>query len=39
MSSKPSCLVPKVATRGVLKKLLLKISQYSQDNACVGVTF
>ena len=31
MSSKPLCLVPKVATRGVLKKLLLKISQYSQE--------
>ena len=31
---------PEAATRGVLqKKLFLKISQYSQENNCIGISF
>ena len=35
-----SKIYTEAATKGVLwKKLFLKISQYSQEKACVGVTF
>ena len=35
-----SCTSREAATGGVLwKKLFLKISQYSQENTCVGVSF
>ena len=34
------CHTSEAATGGVLfKKLFLKISQYSQENTCVGVSF
>ena len=39
-SMKLSCISREAATRGVLwKKLFIKISQYSQENNCVGVSF
>ena len=37
---KENVSIPEAATGGVLwKRLFLKISQYSQENACVGVSF
>ena len=30
---------PETITRGVYKKAFLKISQYSLENTCVGVSF
>ena len=38
--TKKNVLIPEAATGGVLsKRLFLKISQYSQENADVGVSF
>ena len=39
MKSRTWCHVPEAATEVVLnKKTFLKISQYSQENSCIGVT-
>ena len=40
ITNKKNVSIPEAATRGVLyKKLFLKISQYLQENTCVGVSF